>query len=62
MCTVRRCLPAVWKMEGIRVRPEWTRGEEVGGEAAAAVVQARSDDSDDDGGGLGEAIEVLHNL
>lgn len=44
MCTVRRCLPAVWKMEGVRVRLEWTRGEKVGGEAAAAVVQARSDD------------------
>ena len=33
------------------MRPEWTRGEEVGGEAAA-VVQARSDGNDDEQVGL----------
>ena len=43
------------------VRPEWVRGEEVGGEAAA-VVQAGRDGGDDERGERGEITNALCHL
>lgn len=48
-------------MEGVAVRPEWVRGEEVGWEAAA-VVQAGRDGGDDERGEHGEITNVLCHL
>lgn len=47
-------------MEGVAVRPEWVRGEEVGREAAAVVQAGR--DGGDERGEHGEITNVLCRL